>query len=77
VLWFVKLIVRLKKSKYARDGMFAGLRIPGVENGTYGTEPLSIEDGAARLRQPPARRAGEVRHPCGHAQGVVNAGNAG
>ena len=55
VPWLVKLFIRMRKGKYLRDGMPAGVRIPGVEGGTYGTAPLGTDDGAARLRQALAR----------------------
>ncbi len=51
VPWFVRLIVRFQKGKLLREGLKPGLRIPKVEGGTYGTEPMSTERGAARLRQ--------------------------
>ena len=49
--WFVRLFIRLKKKSYLRDGMPAGVRIPGVEGGTKGTETLSLDEGTARLRK--------------------------
>lgn len=49
--WFIRIILRMKVKKYLRDGMPSGVRIPGVENGTFGTEPLNISDGAERLRR--------------------------
>jgi hypothetical protein len=55
VPWFIKVFIRMKKGKYLREGMPAGVRIPGVEGGTYGTEVLSTDEGAARLRQALAR----------------------
>jgi hypothetical protein len=51
VPWFIRPILRLKKKKYLREGMPAGVRIPKVENGTFGTQTLSTEEGASRLRQ--------------------------
>lgn len=49
--WFVRVILRLLKKRYLRNGMPAGVKIPKVEGGTFGTEPLSTADGAARLRK--------------------------
>lgn len=49
--WFVRFFLRLKKKSYLRDGMPAGVRIPGIEGGTKGTEVLSVDEGAARLRK--------------------------
>lgn len=51
VPWFIRILLRGKKTKYLRDGMPAGVRIPRVENGTFGTEPLSTPDGAEQLRK--------------------------
>src|SRR5262245_31553962 len=48
--WFIRFILRRMGKKYLRDGMPAGRRIPGVENGTTGIEPLTTADGAQRLR---------------------------
>jgi len=49
--WFIRIILRMKVKKYLRDGMPAGVRIPGVANGTFGTEPFSTTEGAERLRR--------------------------
>lgn len=49
--WFIRIILRMKIKKYMRDGMPAGVRIPGVANGTFATEPLSTGEGAERLRR--------------------------
>lgn len=48
--WFIRWILRKKKAVYLRDGMPAGVRIPKVPNGTFGTELMSTEEGAKRLR---------------------------
>ena len=48
--WFIRWILRKKKAAYLRDGMPAGVRIPKVPNGTFGTELMSTETGAKRLR---------------------------
>jgi hypothetical protein len=50
VPWFIAVLLRFKVKKYLRDGLPRGVRIPGVEAGTYGTEPLSTDEGARRLR---------------------------
>ena len=49
--WFIRWILRKKKAVYLRDGMPAGVRIPRVPNGTFGTEEMSTEEGANRLRR--------------------------
>lgn len=53
--WFVKLVLRGKKNKFFTAGMPRGVRIPKIEGGTKSTEPLSTEEGAARLRKAAAR----------------------
>jgi hypothetical protein len=50
VPWFVRLFIRLKLDRYLRDGLPAGVRIPGARGGTYGIEPLDTAEGARRLR---------------------------
>ena len=57
--WFVKLYMRSKKKSFLRDGLPAGVSIPGVPGGTYGTEEYSTEEGARRLREALERLARE------------------
>jgi hypothetical protein len=60
--WFIRWILRLKVKKYLREGMPAGVRIPGVAAGTFGIEPLTTDEGADFLRRALARlKKGE---PC-------------
>ena len=49
--WFIKLILRFQKNKFLRGPMPAGVRIPRVDGGTKGTEPLSLDEGLSRLRK--------------------------
>ena len=49
--WIVRIVLRMLVKRYLKNGMPSGQRIPGVENGTYGTEPLSTADGADQLRR--------------------------
>lgn len=49
--WFIKLILKLQKKRFMRGPLPTGVRIPKVEGGTYGTEPLSLEEGLFRLRK--------------------------
>jgi hypothetical protein len=49
--WFIRFILGRLKGKYLRDGLPSGKRIPGAKDGTYGTDEMSVEDGAARLRR--------------------------
>ena len=48
--WFVRWILRWQVKKCLRDGMPAGVRIPGAENGTYGIDEMATKDAAARLK---------------------------
>ncbi len=48
--WFIRLLVRRKLKHYLAGEMDAGVRIPRVAGGTFGTEPLSADEGATRLR---------------------------
>jgi hypothetical protein len=50
VPWFIRPFIRRKLRQYLAGGMDAGVRIPRVEGGTYATEVLPTEEGAARLR---------------------------
>jgi len=49
--WFVRTILKMRKKKYLRDGLPAGVKIPGVENGTTGMDNVSTSEGADRLRR--------------------------
>lgn len=59
VPWFIRLILRIRVRKYLRDGLPTGVRIPKVKGGTYATQALSTEEGAAQLRRALARLAGD------------------
>jgi hypothetical protein len=49
--WFIRVILRFMKKKYLRNGMPAGVRIPGAAEGTYATQAMSTDQGAQQLRQ--------------------------
>jgi hypothetical protein len=49
--WFIKLYLRMMKAKLLRDGFPRGMKIPRLKEGTFGTEPMSTEEGARRLRE--------------------------
>ncbi|HRQ74597.1 MAG TPA: DUF1569 domain-containing protein [Phycisphaerales bacterium] len=53
--WFVRMIARMMKRRFLSKPMRRGFRIPGIAAGTYGTELMSTEAGAARLRSAIAR----------------------
>jgi hypothetical protein len=46
--WVVRFIVKLRKKKMLNDKMPVGVKIPGVDGGTLGTEPISTEEGVSR-----------------------------
>jgi hypothetical protein len=53
--WFIRIILGMMKNKYLSKGMPAGVQIPKVEGGTFATEMISTDEGAARLRKALAR----------------------
>lgn len=54
--WFVRVILRrFVMPRALRRGVSPGMRIPRVDGGTFGIEPLSTEEGARRLREALAR----------------------
>ncbi|MFO0973645.1 MAG: DUF1569 domain-containing protein [Phycisphaerae bacterium] len=55
--WPIRVVLRFLKGRYLRNGMPVGRRIPGVPDGTYGTEPMSTAAGAAALRRAARRLA--------------------
>lgn len=48
--FFVRWIVKFLKNKIIHGGMRPGMRIPRTKDGTFGTEVLSTDEGASRLR---------------------------
>ena len=48
--WFVRLPSRLFRDRFLSKGLSPGVRIPRVEGGTLGTEPLSLDEGLSRYR---------------------------
>jgi Protein of unknown function (DUF1569) len=51
VPFFIRWLCRLRKQKFLYEPMRPGLKIPGVQGGTLGTEPMSLEEGLGRLRR--------------------------
>lgn len=49
--WFVRFILRMQKNRYIRKGAPAGVKIPGIPGGTFGIEPMSTHEGAAKLKK--------------------------
>jgi hypothetical protein len=48
-MW-VKLLLRMMKKKFLHGSMRSGVRIPGIEGGTLGTEPMSLDEGLQAYR---------------------------
>ncbi len=48
--WFIRWILRWQLKKYLRDGMARGMRIPKVEQGTYGIDEAPTFEAAERLK---------------------------
>jgi hypothetical protein len=46
----IRLILKLQKNKFLDKGMPRGVKIPGVPNGTLGTEPIAVDVAAPRCR---------------------------
>jgi hypothetical protein len=58
--WPIRWLLRWQLKKYLRQGMPSGVRIPKVEQGTYGIEVLPTDVAAERLRRALRRlQAGE------------------
>lgn len=55
VPWFIRMIIKMKLKTFLSKGMDAGVKIPGSPGGTYATEPLSVDEGAKKLKQTLAR----------------------
>lgn len=49
--WLVRMFLRLRLKKMLNGSMPAGVRIPGVEQGTVGIDPLETAEAAARVRR--------------------------
>ena len=48
--WIIKAILRLMKKRYLRGALPRGARIPKIEGGTLGIEPLGLDQGLATFR---------------------------
>ena len=48
--FFIRWILRFQKRKFLVGPMPAGVKIPNVEDGTLGTEPLSLDEGLRRFK---------------------------
>jgi hypothetical protein len=80
----LRLLMRLFRGRVLKGRMPPGVRIPGVEGGTFGTEEMSVQEGLARLRRSIDRLEHQPpRHPSplfgalDHAQWIrLNLGHA-
>lgn len=64
VPWIVRVVARLMKRGILRRPMRGGFRLPGAAKGTFGTEEMSTDEGARRLRDATARL--KRREPAAH-----------
>lgn len=55
--FFIRWILRWRRNSYLKNGLPSGVKIPSVEGGTFGMEPLSTAEGIAKLRRSLARLA--------------------
>ena len=51
VPFFIRWILRLRKSSFLYKPMRAGVRIPGVPGGTLATEPMPVDEAVPRFRR--------------------------
>jgi hypothetical protein len=49
--FFIRWILRLQKKKFLRGPMPAGVKIPGVQGGTLGIDPMPLEEALPRFRR--------------------------
>ena len=49
--FFIRWIMAFRKRRFLSEPMPAGVRIPRVEGGTLGTEPMPTEEALGRLRR--------------------------
>ncbi len=49
--FFIRWILRLQKRKFLYGPMRAGTKIPGIAGGTFGTDPMSLDEGLDRFRK--------------------------
>ena len=62
----IRWLMRPMKKRFLYKGMPAGVRIPNTPGGTFGVEPLSLDEGLDRYRRACARLKAEApqrRHP--------------
>jgi len=48
--WFMRVLMPLFKGRFLNKGLPAGIHIPGVPNGTFGTDFMATDQGLAKMR---------------------------
>jgi len=48
--WIIRALIPLFRNRFLHKGLSPGFRIPSVEDGTFGIEPLSTDEGHRRVR---------------------------
>jgi len=63
--WPVRMAVRLMKGRLLNGNLPQGMRLPNVKAGTYGADPIALDDALAKFHGAVGRlKAGETpRHP--------------
>lgn len=61
--WFIRAFLRWRVRKYLRDGLPAGVRMPGPAEGTFGIEDSTTADAANRFREAFLRLARREESP--------------
>ena len=49
--WYIKFLVKFKRNDFLNGKLPAGIKIPRIEGGTTGIEPVSTQEGVARLKR--------------------------
>jgi hypothetical protein len=79
VPYFIKMVVRLMKNKFLKGPLPAGKSLPGVPNGTFGADPISLDEGVkkmsaaiARLRAAPPQDPNPIFGPLTHDEWIAS-----
>lgn len=48
--WAVRMMVRIMKGRMLNGSLPQGMRLPNVKEGTYGADPISLDDALAKFR---------------------------
>lgn len=76
--WIIKVLLKPFKNKYINQGLPSGKRIPGSPEGTYGCEPMPLDEGLskfhaawARLRKAPPAVPNVIFGPLTHDEWIA------